>query len=409
MALRIASSWLLVLTLLVGCGSVSRSASDADAIEARGDLDGAIAAWRERFDAGGRVDAEAATHVGMLALQRGDLALAEEWLQTADRLQPDQPRVTAALARGAFLSGDYARADGLLRPLVAKFPNDPTYRAELARVAFAAHEYPEAATQAERALHDGTAPDPALWTLLGQAEARVGRVDRAEEAYRRAMALAPDDAAPCYYLGRLYDDLELPGQAVEMFRQALRLCPGFVDAGRDLGTVLLRQGDVEGAVLALENARALAPDDAGLLNNLGVAQRQAGHLPEARATFEQALAVGGESRAIAMNLADTCLHQGDFVRAQAVLVDAIARNVARRDDVLELEKLLVVRAYHEVVCERAGAFDKASFQGRLAALRHEAALDQAEQPRDVLAAVLADQALKTLLDEANQRCLATPK
>jgi len=399
----------LAVSLLLGACGGARSALPAREAEERGDLDGAIRGYREAFDAGGRSDPDLAIRIGRLALLRGDLVQAEAHLQAALHLRPGDPDASLGLARAAFAAGDNARALALLDPLAQASPVDPEVQAELARVTFARQDFASAAEHADLALKTAGAPQAELWMISGRALARTGRVDLAEEAFQKAIEVAPDDSMGYFYLGRLYDEINLPKRAVPMLQKALQLSPAFIDAARDLGTALLHDGDADQAAQVLENARALAPDDVGLLNNLGVAQREAGRMADARETFQAALAVGDGSRAVAVNLADTCLQMGDFAGAQAVLVGALRKNLARRDDVLELEKILVLRAYNDVVCARAGAFARDAFQVRLAELRREAALDAAEPPASVLAAVLADDRLKTLLDEANQRCPSTPK
>jgi tetratricopeptide (TPR) repeat protein len=400
---------LAVLLLVAACGGGVRSLVSAREAEERGDLDGAIHGYRAMFDDGDRRDADLAQRIGELALRRGALPVAGEHFGLALALRPDDPDATLGLGRVAYLSGDYARAAEILQPLAASHPDLAPCHAELARVAFAADDADAAARHAERALELTPPGDASLWLLLGRSRALLGRVDLAEEALRRGIDLAPDDSAGYYYLGRLYDEINLPARAVTMLEKALQLSPSFIDAARDLGSALLHQGDAERAAEVLANAHALAPDDAGLLNNLGVAERQAGRLADARGSFERALALAEGSRAAAVNLADTCLQQGDFASASRVLVEATRRHVTVHDDVVELEKILVVQAYHEVVCARGGAFEKDAFRERLLDLRRQASLDEAEQPPSVLAAVLRDDALKTLLDEANRRCLANPK
>lgn len=407
--LRRASLAWLTLLLVAACGGGAKSLVSAREAEERGDLDGAIRGFREMLEDGDRQDADLARRIGELALLRGSLPLAEEHLNLALGLRPDDPAATLGLGRVAYLSGDYARASEILQPLALRHPDLAPCHAELARVAFAADDAAAATRYAERALALSPPGEASLWLLLGRARARLGRVDLAEEALRRGIDLAPEDSAGYYYLGRLYDEINLPSRAVAMLEKALQQSPAFIDAARDLGSALLHQGDAERAVEVLANAHALAPDDAGLLNNLGVAERQAGRLVEARGSFERALALSEGSRAAAVNLADTCLQQGDFANASRVLIDATRRHVTVREDVIELEKILVVQAYHEVVCARGGAFEKNAFRLRLLDLRRQASLDEAEQPPSVLDAVLQDIALKTLLDEANRRCLAEPK
>ncbi len=96
--------------------------------------------------------------------------------------------------------------------------------------------------------------------MLGNAHADLGSVDRAEEAYRRALALDPLDSWTM----------------------------------NNLGLLMIRDGRHEEALPPLARATELRPDVAVFQNNLGIALERSGHVVEAAEAYGAALAVDPE-------------------------------------------------------------------------------------------------------------------
>ena len=76
--------------------------------------------------------------------------------------------------------------------------------------------------------------------------------------------------------------------AESAFRRALALLPEQPDAQHELGVALLMQGKVDDAVIALEEAAHHRPDDAGYLADAGFAYMVAGNLHSARNRLDHA-------------------------------------------------------------------------------------------------------------------------
>jgi tetratricopeptide (TPR) repeat protein len=100
--------------------------------------------------------------------------------------------------------------------------------------------------------------------------------DEVADLFREALRLQP--GYPPAHL-RCGDALLRQGRAEEAraaFERALELDPTFAMAHRNLGQVLLALDDVSGAVEHLENAARLAPDDAVVFQSLSQARFRAG-------------------------------------------------------------------------------------------------------------------------------------
>jgi Flp pilus assembly protein TadD len=83
---------------------------------------------------------------------------------------------------------------------------------------------------------------------------------------------------------------------------ASRLAPHDARLRRDLGVALSRLGRTDEAVAELQEARTLAPEDAAVANALGTAYARAGRFPEAVGAFEEAVRIDPASEMARQNL-----------------------------------------------------------------------------------------------------------
>lgn len=103
------------------------------------------------------------------------------------------------------------------------------------------------------------------WFLLGLAYREGGRFDEAEQAFRRAMELAPRNADYVAYLGEtllLRAGNTPPPEAEQLFRQALEIQPDNPQAKYYLATIKDVRGDHRGAVDDLIALLRAAPPEA---------------------------------------------------------------------------------------------------------------------------------------------------
>jgi Flp pilus assembly protein TadD len=115
---------------------------------------------------------------------------------------------------------------------------------------------------------------------LGDAYMRAGKIDQAIQAYRAALAVAPDN--PAALLG--------------------------------LGTALVRTGDVDGGVVALAKAAPIV-NTMTAYNRLGVAQTLSGQFTQAHQSFDTASALAPDDLDIRTNLALAAALDGQETKA----------------------------------------------------------------------------------------------
>ncbi|MES2741250.1 MAG: sulfotransferase [Pseudomonadota bacterium] len=125
---------------------------------------------------------------------------------------------------------------------------------------------------------------------IGEMYRRLGRLEQAIAAGRRACALAPRDLDAHYNLGLAYTDAQRHADAIAAYRAALAIDEGHGLSWNNLGSALERGGDQGGAMDAYARAVALDPRHAEAHNNLGAIHLEQGRLDQARASFEAAIA-----------------------------------------------------------------------------------------------------------------------
>jgi len=132
----------------------------------------------------------------------------------------------------------------------------------------------------------GGSPSAEALFLLGNAYTQAGRLQEAEQAYRSALALEPDDPDTLSNPGVVLYQMQRPSEAVEQFEKAARLLPDDAEIRYNLGGALYTLGRVEEAIQAFEAARERNPDLPQVYLGLGYAYRDQGEREKAIQHFQ---------------------------------------------------------------------------------------------------------------------------
>ncbi len=125
----------------------------------------------------------------------------------------------------------------------------------------------------------------------GHALEAQGKLDEAMQCYREAIRLAPNPARGHLNRGNvllLQGDLD---GALDAFRTALELQPDYAGAYYNIGNALLGNRQFDAAVASYRKALAINPDYAEVHCSLGVALKELGQMDEAVACFRRALQI----------------------------------------------------------------------------------------------------------------------
>ena len=153
--------------------------------------------------------------------------------------------------------------------------------------------FSEAAAAYDQAIARVPSPAEAEWLLFYQRGISLDQAHRwpqAEADFKRALALHPDQPNVLNYLAYSWTERRqnLP-QARQMIQRAVAQQPNDPAMIDSFGWIMLRQGDVPGAVQQLEHASELDPEDSTINNHLGDAYRAAGDKLDAQFQWRRAL------------------------------------------------------------------------------------------------------------------------
>jgi len=126
---------------------------------------------------------------------------------------------------------------------------------------------------------------------LGTYLFNAGRRDEAVDQYRETLRINPRYALAHYNLGSALSALGQNAAAAEHFRTALRLRPDYAEARNNLGNTFVALGRPEEAAANFREALKIQPDFAEAHYNLGNSLAAAGQWQDAAASFREALRV----------------------------------------------------------------------------------------------------------------------
>ncbi len=149
------------------------------------------------------------------------------------------------------------------------------------------------------------------WVLADQ-----GKSDLAMERFRKAVAITPGYAAPYVDMGLLYEKAGQTNEAVEMARLACRADPKAEKYQNHLGTLLWRLGQREEAIRAYEAALRCRADYVDAQYNLGTCLGEMGRWPEAVGHLAAAVKLRPEDPEMRASLGSAFIKLGRFPDAE---------------------------------------------------------------------------------------------
>jgi tetratricopeptide (TPR) repeat protein len=124
---------------------------------------------------------------------------------------------------------------------------------------------------------------------LGESLSKAGRKTEAVQQYREAVRLKPTDPDYHYNLATALSDAGRMQESFGQFEETLRLVPDYAAGHLNYGLALMKVGQASKAIAQYKEALRINPDYADAHNDWGIAVGQAGQMPEAIAQFEEAL------------------------------------------------------------------------------------------------------------------------
>jgi tetratricopeptide (TPR) repeat protein len=228
-------------------------------------------------------DARGRQLLGLCLMESGNLPGALTELETSYKLNPRDGSILYALAYANARAGDADRAADLLRQSES---NPAQARLIEGLIEYRRGRFAEAKNVFEELLKLDPNSGPAL-TALGRLELRDHNDARAMTLLEGALRLKPSDAESTYQLGVLYDRNGRSSEGVKSLRRAIVLRANYADPHYQLGRIAVDRGDYKTALVELEEARRILPDQEAIRLLLGRAYQAVGRGAEAKAEFAE--------------------------------------------------------------------------------------------------------------------------
>ena len=218
-------------------------------------------------------------------------------------VNPKSPLFSRALLRKAYMVEAQGKTEEAIKMLDARAAAHSdeydTYvvKGDLLRNRSRFAEAAEAYSQALARINER---EPQHWSIFFARATcfdRIGRWEQTESDLREALKLDPNQPEVLNYLGfSLLERNQRLEEARELIEQAYALQPDSAQIIDSMGWAHYKTGDIDGAVQFLEQAIELLPSDATVNDHLGDAYWQAGRKTEARYQWQQALSFKPEPK-----------------------------------------------------------------------------------------------------------------
>ncbi|MEY4750545.1 MAG: hypothetical protein RIQ60_2759 [Pseudomonadota bacterium] len=182
----------------------------------------------------------------------------------------------------------------------------------------------EALPWMDRAATQQTNTSAELHINRGEVLRALQRWPEAEQAFERALVIAPGNTEALNNLGLVQQARGRFAAAEASYRAALASRPGHAEAMNNLGTLCQETRRPDEAEACYRAVLAAQPDHRNALNNLATIAKEAGRIDEARAIYEQILAATPDFWRSWNSLGQLAKDQGDYDAALACYQRSLA-------------------------------------------------------------------------------------
>ncbi|MFV2045202.1 MAG: XrtA/PEP-CTERM system TPR-repeat protein PrsT [Anaerolineales bacterium] len=260
------------------------------------------------------------------------LLLQEEYSRVISEIQPLGSLSVDTRAQIHALRGDAFLGEGKLDEASDEFQSAMDIKEDLAeaqlghaRVALVSRKPEEARIWIKKVLEDSP-PSADAWSLLGDLEAFEGKNEEADDAYGKAIALAPNNSV--HFLKRAMARLSLKdykGAASDLETLNRRL-PSHPAIAYTQGLLHFQQEQYSEAQEAFENTLKYNPNDMNAVFYLGMSHAAQGHIEQGEMFLSRFLSAYPNSSTAAKALGTVLLQKGNYAGAEAVLAPVLERD-----------------------------------------------------------------------------------
>jgi tetratricopeptide (TPR) repeat protein len=153
------------------------------------------------------------------------------------------------------------------------------------------------------------------WALRGEQHYKAGRYNEAIEAFKEAVRLRPNFAKAYNNLGSAYNSIGKYDEAIAALKQAIRLNPNIGLAYNNLGFAYMKKGKRDESVRLFKKAILLNPNLPDSYQNLGGAYIAIGKYDQAIAVLSKALRLNPDLTLAHQFIGFAYVRKGDLERA----------------------------------------------------------------------------------------------
>jgi tetratricopeptide (TPR) repeat protein len=227
---------------------------------------------------------------GLISLSQENMPKALADLELAHGLKPHIRQIWDLVVGLKMEAQDYSAAIMLLLNMITIEPEDGKRLATLALC----YQHLKQFDSAIEAYRKSLAIKPnnvAVQTNLGSALKEQGKLEEALEAYTKALEIKPDYAEAYNNMGTVFQEQGKLEEAIEAYNKALAIKPDNPKGHNNMGNALKEQGKLGEAIEAYNKALAIKPNYAEVYNNMGITLGDRGKLDESIEAYNKALAI----------------------------------------------------------------------------------------------------------------------
>jgi tetratricopeptide (TPR) repeat protein len=291
-------------------------------------------------------DDRALFYLGLRQRVEGLRDAAARSFERAAQLRPSSEDVWLAWAE-TVLPQDRQRAYDLLNIFLHDFPESARARTMLASLYLSDLDFEHAYNEARKATTTDVRAEEA-WRLAGRAAINRNQPDQAEEAMQKALALTPNNGENMVGLGNAYALRHRWNDALPLYDRAISLAPKEALPRYLKGTLLVTRAtsdeDFKQAVEEFRQSIRIDPDLAVAYRGLGMALSHLRAWDDAQKVLEEARSRDPQDEAVAFSLARVYRELQLQAEAKAELARHSRLSAYHRDKQALYEKLALLDA-----------------------------------------------------------------
>ena len=221
-------------------------------------------------------------------VQQSSLTKAITQFEAILKIDPTDDDSALWLSRLYRFQNEHGKAEEVLRKVLQREPDNEPALEQLSQLLLDEGQ-PQQAVDLLSGAASGT-DSPGLYDLLGNAYAQTQQNDKAEETYRKAVEIDPDDPGHHRGLAQALIAQDKIQDALDQYQRLTELEPESPESYLRMAQIYRRMGKVDDAQKSLARAKELAPDSIEVLYNQALLYETQGKFKEAVQVITDAIA-----------------------------------------------------------------------------------------------------------------------